>query len=144
MARLRIDLPGHFPFTTSLRVRVTDLNYGGHLGNDAALGLLHEARVRFLDSYGFSEQDAGGVGLIMADAGIVYRSEGFLGDALTVEIAPSDLSRSGFDLLYRITNADSGAEVLRARTGMIFFDYGSRRIVRAPESFTSRVFPQTL
>jgi hypothetical protein len=45
MPRLKLELPAGFPFRTTLTVRVTDLNYGNHLGNDALLGLLHEARV---------------------------------------------------------------------------------------------------
>ena len=57
MARIKLDLPGRFPFSTELRVRITDVNYGGHMGNDALLGLLHEARVQFLAHYGLSELD---------------------------------------------------------------------------------------
>ena len=51
MARIKLDLPERFPFSTELRVRITDVNYGGHMGNDSLLGLLHEARVRFLEHY---------------------------------------------------------------------------------------------
>ena len=48
MPRVKVALPATFPFRTEIPVRITDLNYGGHLGNDALLGLLHEARVHFL------------------------------------------------------------------------------------------------
>jgi len=48
MARSRIDLPDSFPFGIDIPVRITDINYGGHLGNDAVLGLVHEARIAFL------------------------------------------------------------------------------------------------
>ena len=61
MPRIRLELPDRFHFRTSLTVRVTDLNYGRHLGNDAVLGLLHEARVRFLRSLGYAELDVEGV-----------------------------------------------------------------------------------
>jgi acyl-CoA thioesterase FadM len=70
-----------FPFSTELRVRITDVNYGGHMGNDSLLGLLHEARVQFLAHYGLSELDIGGLwGIIMADSVIVYKSEAFPGE----------------------------------------------------------------
>ena len=74
MARIKLDLPEQFPFSTELRVRITDVNYGGHMGNDALLGLLHEARVRFLTQYGFSELNICGAGIIMADSVIVSPS----------------------------------------------------------------------
>ncbi len=74
MARIKLELPENFPFDTELRVRITDVNYGGHMGNDALLGLLHEARVRFLAHHGLTELDIGGVGIIIADSVIVYQS----------------------------------------------------------------------
>ena len=33
MGRVKLELPETFSFSTELTVRVTDLNYGGHLGN---------------------------------------------------------------------------------------------------------------
>ena len=48
MARVKLDLNGvEFVFRTELDVRITDINYGRHVGNDAMLGLLHEARLRY-------------------------------------------------------------------------------------------------
>ena len=46
MARIKLTLPERFPFTTTIPIRITDLNYGGHVGNDTVLALLHEARVQ--------------------------------------------------------------------------------------------------
>ena len=40
MARLHLDLPEHFIYATDLTVRVNDLNYGGHVGNDNMLVLM--------------------------------------------------------------------------------------------------------
>ena len=50
MARIKIELPDNFPFTTSIPVRITDINYGGHVGNDTVLSIIHEARMQFLKS----------------------------------------------------------------------------------------------
>lgn len=138
MPRIRLDLPESFPFSTDLPVRVSDLNYGGHLGNDALLSLLHEARVRFLQRHGFTEGDVDGPGILMTDAAIVYSSQGFWGDILTVDVAVSDISRCGCDLLYRVTNRTSGREVARAKTGIVFYDYRARLITRVPEAFIER------
>ena len=52
MPRLKIIFPDQVLFTAELCVRVDDINYGGHLSNDAVLRLAHEARLLWLDSFG--------------------------------------------------------------------------------------------
>ena len=54
MPRIKIDLPGSFTFITEIPVRITDLNYGGHVGNDTVLSIIHESRMQWLASIGFS------------------------------------------------------------------------------------------
>lgn len=138
MARIKIDLPAQFSFQTELPIRITDLNYGGHLGNDTLLSLLHEARVRFLKGHGYSELDFGGAGLIMGDVGIVYKGEGFYGDELTVQVQAVELSRYGFDLVYRLANQE-GKEIAHAKTGMLCFDYRARKLQHLPPQARERL-----
>jgi acyl-CoA thioesterase FadM len=135
MARVKLELPPSFVFATELRVRVGDVNHGGHLGNDRLLSLLQEARVRFLAQHGCTELDLFGSALIQTDAVIVYRSEAFCGETLRIELAGEDFNKYGCDLLYRVTEKESGHEVARAKTGMVCFDYAARRLQRAPAAF---------
>jgi acyl-CoA thioesterase FadM len=135
MARFEIELPDRFLFQTEIPIRVDDINYGGHLGNDRVLTIVHEARVRFLASHGFTELDVAGVGMIMLYATVLYLAEGTLGMVLRVEVAADDVRTRGFDLVYRLTDAATGREVARVRTGLRFFDYAARKIVHMPESF---------
>ena len=65
MQQVKLELPKEFSFSTTIPIRITDLNYGGHVGNDTVLTLFHEARMQFLSFYGASEMNFGGVGLIM-------------------------------------------------------------------------------
>jgi acyl-CoA thioesterase FadM len=143
VTRVRLDISGPLPFSAELEVRITDVNYGGHLGNDALLGLLHEARVRFLRNHGWSEKNIEGVAIIMTDAVIVYRSEAFPGDRLRVEVGVRDPAATSCDIVYRVSNAGSGAPVATAKTGIAFFDYTARRVVGMPETFRARLFPGT-
>ena len=133
MARVQIELPETWEFITELPVRITDVNYGGHVGNDAMLALLHEARMRWLASRGWTEQNVDGVGLIMLDATLVFRTEAFYGDTLEIGVTVAEMARTGFVLAYRASMGDR--EVCRARTGMAFFDYQRRRVVGRPEAF---------
>jgi acyl-CoA thioester hydrolase len=135
MARVEIQLPDSFAFSTEIPVRIGDLNYGGHVGNDSILSIVHEARVRFLGARGWTEGDVAGAGIIMADAAIVYRAEGFHGMVLKVEIAVAGLRSRSCDLLHRITDVATGAEIARVKTGIVFFDYATRKVVSVPGPF---------
>lgn len=135
MARVKLDLPDVFAFQTEIPLRIGDINYGGHLGNDAVLSLVHEGRVRFLKHFGFSEMDVGGAGIIMSDAVIVYRSEAFYGETMVVDVTAHDFSRVGCDIVYRLSAQASKREVARAKTGIVFFDYEKRKTVSVPKVF---------
>ena len=120
---------------------VQHINYGGHLGNDAVLALTHEARIRFLRQLGCSELDAFGSGLIMTDAAVVYQGEGFLGDTLEAAIWVEALSSRGFELYYRFTceRAQTQHPIALVKTGMLCFDYNSRRPVHLSEGLREQL-----
>ena len=137
MARVKLDLPDSFQFSTEISIRINDINYGGHLGNDTVLSLVHEARVRFLKHLGFTEKDIGGTGIIMSDAVLVYKAEGFYGEVLTIEVTVNEFSSRGCDFLYRLSNKENGKEIARVKTGIVFYDYENKKIVSVPAIFKS-------
>jgi acyl-CoA thioester hydrolase len=134
MPRITIELPDQFIFTAELPVRVSDLNYGGHVGNDAILTIMQEARVRYYRHLGFKDEISfhGSIGQIITDAAIQYKSEAFLGDVLLVQIAVTEFSKYGFDMLYYLENKETGKEVARGKTNIVCFDYGKRKIAVIP------------
>lgn len=133
MARIKLSLPENFSFSTQIAVRITDINYGNHLGNDAVLGLLHEARMQFLQKAGYSELNLAGVGLIMADVAMELKAEAFYGDVLTAYVAAGDFSNVGFDLYYKLVKSESRKVVALAKTGMVCFNYDQRKIAAVPD-----------
>ena len=137
MARTKLELPENFEFSTEIAVRVNDINYGGHLGNDSVLSMVHEARLRFLNSRGFSEKNAGGAGMIQTDAVIVFKSEAFHGEIMNIEVTIGEFSSIGCDFFFRITDTATGREVARAKTGAAFFDYDKRKVVKMTDAFKS-------
>jgi len=137
MAKVKIELPEKFIFKTEIPVRISDINYGGHLGNDAVLSIAHEARLRFLIQHNFTELDAGSAGIIMVDAAVQYKAEGFYGDIILVEIAVTDITGVGCDFVYRCTNKNTGTVIAIVKTGIVFYDYKLGRILAVPEKFIS-------
>lgn len=135
MVRTKLELPERFDFSTEISVRIENVNYGGHLGNDSLLSLVHEARLRFLGSHGFTEADVGGVGIIMVDTIVIYKSESFYGDILRFEVAVGNVGKAGCDFFFRITNIATGKDVAHAKTGVVFFDYGARKVAPTPCEF---------
>lgn len=136
MERIRIDFPETIHFSCQLQVRVSDLNYGGHLGNDSVLTLAQEARVLMLQSMGYSELNISGVGIIMTDAAVVYKSEAFLGEELTIGLHVGDFSKSSCVILYKLSCGDR--LVALVRTGIVFYDYSAKKVVRVPEKFREK------
>ncbi len=139
MARIKINLPDKFIFSTDIPVRSTDINRGGHMGWNYMFDILDEARVRFWNSIGYSETANERVSNIMADAGINYKRQVFYGQTLRVEMAAADFTDRSFDLVFRISDAESGEEVARAKTGMLCFDYKEQKITRVPDDFRKRL-----
>ncbi|ADX68323.1 acyl-CoA thioesterase [Weeksella virosa] len=141
MPRIKVDVAENPIFQTIIPVRITDLNYGNHLGNDSLLSIIHEARVQFLYSLGYSEQNFAGVGLIMADVAIEYKSQGYYADQLKVSIGVKDISRVGFDITYSITKSENGREIIvaKAKTGMVTFDYSLNKVIELPATFLEKL-----
>ncbi|MEO8405746.1 MAG: thioesterase family protein [Chitinophagaceae bacterium] len=135
MARIKIDLPDNFSFTTHIPIRITDINYGGHTGNDAFLSLLHEARMQFLGKHGYTELSFAGVGLIMKDVAIEFKGELFYGDTVSISIAATDFGKAGFDIYYKMQKEENGqAKAIGfAKTGMVCYDYQLKKIVAIPD-----------
>lgn len=138
MARIVIDLPERFAFSTELTVYLSHINYGNHLDNAMLLTLVSEARLRFFKSLGYTELDVEGVGIIVADAAVQYKSEAFHGEVLVAAMTPVDFNKYGCDLVWRLSEKDSGREVARGKTGIVFFDYTSRKMAPVPAAFRQR------
>ena len=135
MPRIKIELPEKFSFSITIPIRITDINYGGHVGNDTVLSLIHEARVQFLKQYGYEELKFGGVGLIMSDAAIEFKNEVFYGDVINASVAIENFSKVAFDIFYKLEKEIEGKQqlVATAKTGMVCYNYELKKIVAVPE-----------
>lgn len=139
MTKVKIELPDKFIFKTEIPIRINDINYGGHLGNDSVLSIVHEARLRFLNQHNIIEFNANGPGIIMVDAAVEYKAESFYGDIINVEIAVTDITGVGCDLVYRLTNKETQKIIALVKTGIVFYDYGKKKVISMPVKFKSEL-----
>ena len=134
MERIKIQLPEAFNFSTEIKIRITDLNMGGHVGNDTFLSLLHEARHEFLKALGYGELQFEGYGLIITDAAIEYKKEMSQGDIVKIFVAADGFDKYGFDIFYKMEVITATENILaaKAKTGMLCYDYETKKIMRVP------------
>jgi len=137
MPRVEIDLPERFAFSTEMEVRVSDLNYGNHVGNDGVLTLIHEARRRYIRSLGADEIGTGGMGFVIADAAIVYRAQAFYGERLKFELVAGEFQSRSCTFFYKVSKP--GVTVAEARTGVVCFDFNAQKATTFPASLLAKL-----
>ncbi|NJN43129.1 MAG: thioesterase [Flammeovirgaceae bacterium] len=141
MARVTLEIPESFVFSTDLEVRAGDLNYGAHVGNDRILSLMQEARIQFYRSIGIRSDMhlEGTVGHVISDAQVIYKAEAFLGDVIEIKVAYANFSKNAFDMFFLMTNKESGKEIARCKTGLVCFDFEIRKVAPIPASFKEKL-----
>jgi acyl-CoA thioesterase FadM len=137
MARIKLIFPEKNLGSISIPVRITDVNYGNHVGNDSIVSIIHEARVAWLAKHEMSEMNIGGSSIIMNELVVNYLQESFYGDVLDITIAVGEVSISGFELYYKLdcVREDKTITIAIARTCIRCFDYQLRKVCPVPETF---------
>ncbi len=121
-------------------VRMDDINYGGHMGNEKALQVFNDARVYYLKQLGSSELDiGGGIGVIIAEANIKYIKEVLLHDILETEVWVSDVTGLKWTISYKTKRKRDDEVVFIGTTVLISFDYHRKKVVKIPEDFLKKI-----
>lgn len=139
MARVQLEVPARFSFSTALEIHFNHINAGGHLDNAILLMFVSEARVRFFRRLGYAEHAVEHLSIVVADAAVQYLSEGFHGETVVIEMVADDLNKYGFDLRYRISEQKTAREVARGKSGIVFIDPQTRRIAPMPAAFRDKL-----
>lgn len=126
-----------FRFFTEIDIQISDINYGGHLGNDRYLSLFQEGRLRYLNQFGYTELSIGDeTGLIMSKAHIEFKAEVFWGDRMKIYVRVSKIKAIKFVIEYLFVNSkEENKIVAEGYTEMVGFDYQNRKVTRLPSMF---------
>lgn len=134
--RIRLDLPETVLYQCEISVRVTDINYAGHVGNDRFLAYAQESRCEWIESLGYKEWDIEGCHTILADGALQFMNEAFAGDTLDITLYLGNVHKYGVDLFYRVKNGDK--EIARMKTAMLFRSDETQSLSAPPEAFLSK------
>lgn len=135
MARVSIDLPKTFIFSTTIPVLIGHINRANHLANENLVALLNEARTRFMAQLPLSESGINPSHFINADLAVIYQSEAHYGDTLTIDIGIGDFNRYGLDLIYQVRCEQDGRAIALAKTAMLQFDYQQQQLKPISDKF---------
>lgn len=126
-----------YEHTYTMTIRVTDINHAGHLGNEALLGLVHEARTHFLKSLNFDTivGNQQPIGLIIADMVVNFKAEGFAHEEVSVDNQIDELAQKSFRLFHRIRR--EGQVLALVETGLVAYSYSARQATHLPVGFLS-------
>jgi acyl-CoA thioester hydrolase len=124
-----------FPFSTIMPVRVTDINYGKHLGHLSTIGILHSAWALFLNENGFDELNVEGLGVILLNSSYKFLSESYFNDLLQVNVGIGEFSKLKFNFLFKVINQKSGKIAVTGQEEYAFMDYSCGKVARVPERF---------
>jgi len=130
MPRVKVTPPDQFLFSMERRIGISDVNYAKHLDSIAMVKILHEARLQFLASLGFTEGNIFGLGMVVTDLAVEYRSESFANDMLVIE-----KQIYGFDIGLQVTNSALETVVCNGKMGVVFFDFDRHQIIDVPPAF---------
>jgi acyl-CoA thioester hydrolase len=135
MSRVILREQDEYEFTYKLGAQIGHLNYAGHIGHDAIIAMVWEARVHLFRALGLTELDLGDneTGIIMTDLGINFKEEAFLFEEVTVESHVGEVGERRFRLFHRISK--TGRLVALLETGFSTYNYNLRRAVPVPQTF---------
>jgi acyl-CoA thioester hydrolase len=135
MARIKIEIPERIIGSFLIPIRIGDINYGSHVGNDAFVSIIHETRMQWLKQHGYTELQIEGIGLIMGDLVLEFKNESFYGDVLEIKLGAGEITRAGFDLYYQLFVNRNNETILlaNAKTGMVCYDYDAKKVAMIPE-----------
>jgi acyl-CoA thioester hydrolase len=140
MQKNKLVFPNTVQFECTLPILIQHINYGNHVGNDSLVSLIHEARVQYLHSLGFTELRIGNVGLLLKSLEVQFKKQLFYGDVLLVQVSATEFTNTSFTIYYNFLNKNKENQIaLTAKTEMVCYDYTAQKVALVPKEFVEKI-----
>ena len=130
-----------FHFTHPIEVRYADLDPQGHVDNAHFLTYFEQARVHYFIQLGLftNKQSFLDMGIILADAHVIYLSPVLFGVAVHVGVRVSRLGTKSLTMEYRMVDEATGRELATGSTVLVTFDYIKHVSIEIPEVWRQQI-----
>lgn len=126
-----------YTFFIPMAIRIGDINYGNHVGYQNFFLFFQDARIAYLNQFGYSEMDIAGFPMIVAEAHCKYRKELRLGDRIVVKCRVSRIEKRRFEMSYRV---EKQSQISATGTTInMCIDRQQKKIVSLPQAFIAAV-----
>jgi acyl-CoA thioester hydrolase len=126
----------NFRFYHPIEVRYGDLDPQGHVNNAKYMTYLEQARIAYIRQLGLWQ---GGsflnIGIILADAHLVFRSPILFGQPVRVGVCVSRLGNKSLTMEYRMEDSENGKNLAEGTTVLVTYDYHSSQTIPIPENW---------
>jgi acyl-CoA thioester hydrolase len=129
-----------YKFYYSIHVRYSDLDPQWHVNNSRFLSYIESARLAYIQHLnlwdGKSFRD---LGLIVADAHLVYLKPIELDQNIRVGIRVTRIGNKSLDFDYQIEDADNGMVMSTATTVMVAYNYHTLSTIRVTDEWRNAI-----
>lgn len=132
-------MPVKYPFSHEMVIRKTDISKDLHVSFATIMDIVFEGHLRFFKFLGYDIHDVHGLGLIFADASVIYRGELLADDTVKIEVGADNFFEKGCDLFFHLTKNMGKELVSDVKIRMLFYDYSQKKVVQIPEGFREKI-----
>lgn len=131
-------------YTATENVRISDLNYGNHLGHTQLADLLHNIRALYLKNYGLTELNCYGAGMILLNITLECYSQCYFNDKLELNLYLNSVKGAKIEFSYVVKNLSNNKIVAHAITTMGFLDKEKMTPIKPPKELTNLMMQEKL
>jgi len=129
-----------FRFFHPIEVRYGDLDPQGHVNNACYLTYMEQARIAYIQTLGLWP---GGtfldIGIILAEAQVVFNSPILYGQKLRVGVRVSRLGNKSLTMDYLLEDAENGKRLASGSSVLVTYNYRDARSLPIPEDWRKAI-----
>lgn len=124
-------------YSETIKPRIYDINYGGHLGHIELIKLLHEVRAQFLKKHQVCETEIDGCVLMMRQLSVTYLNEAFWDNELIANMT-LEFNKAKIIFKYIVLNLSTNNLTAEAEATMVLVNKQNHKIVN-PRLFFEKI-----